>query len=405
VTSAANGFPIVGIGASAGGIEALEGFFRGVENDPGMAFVVVTHLSPDRESTLHEIIERYTNLGVHIAADELLVEPNHVYVLPADAILSIKKRHLQIRRPNSGRRERKPIDIFFSALAADQGEMAVGVVLSGGDGDGTLGIKAIKERGGLTLAQVRDGYGPAHPDMPDSAISTGFVDFALPADEMGAKLVQFTRSFDLLDGLAEDARAADNGEAVATARQDIYAILRNQVGHDFGGYKTKTFMRRVQRRMQIRQTDSLDAYLEQLRQEPQEVGALFRDLLINVTNFFRDADAFENLANVVLPKLFENRGAEDTIRIWAPGCATGEEVFSIGILMREYMEGRSGMPRVQIFATDIDEHALTVARSGRYPATLLDSVSPERRQRFFILDGGSYVVSKEGQGPMRFLAA
>jgi two-component system, chemotaxis family, CheB/CheR fusion protein len=344
-------------------------------------------------------------MPVEEAADDGEVRPNQVYVLPPDALLGIEGGRLRVRPVDPARHERKPIDIFFSALAADQGEMAVGVVLSGGDGDGTLGIKAIKERGGLTLAQVRDGYGPAHPDMPDSAISTGFVDFALPADEMGAKLVQFTRSFDLLDGLAEDARAADDGEAVATARQDIYAILRNQVGHDFGGYKTKTFMRRVQRRMQIRQTDSLDAYLEQLRQEPQEVGALFRDLLINVTNFFRDADAFENLANVVVPKLFENRGAEDTIRIWAPGCATGEEVFSIGILMREYMEGRSGMPRVQIFATDIDEHALTVARSGRYPATLLDSVSPERRQRFFILDGGSYVVSKEGQGPMRFLAA
>ena len=391
----AQGFPTVGIGASAGGIEALEGFFRGVPNDPGLAFVVVTHLSPDRESALHEIIGRYTNLGVHIATDDLLVEANNVYVLPADSILSIRRRRLLIRKPNSGRRERKPIDIFFSSLAADLGELAVGVVLSGGDGDGTLGVKAIKERGGLTLAQVRDGYGPAHPDMPDSAISTGFVDFALPVDEMGERIVQYARSLDLLDGISLDSGAVDDRETLEGVRHEIYAILRNQVGHDFGGYKTRTFMRRVQRRMQIRQFDSSEAYLELLRQEPQEVGALFRDLLINVTNFFRDADAFETLAAVVVPKLFENRGAEDTIRMWVPGCATGEEVFSLGILIREYMEGRTALPRVQIFATDIDENALSVARAGRYPAALLDSVSPERRQRFFVLDGGGYVVAKE----------
>ena len=286
MTSTPNAFPVVGIGASAGGIEALEGFFRGIPGEPGMGFVIVTHLSPDRESSLHQIIGRYTDLRVHVAADDLLVEPNSVYVLPADAILSIEKRRLLIRRPNSSRRERKPIDIFFSALAADQGELAVGVVLSGGDGDGTLGIKAIKERGGLTLAQVRDGFGPSHPDMPESAISTGFVDFAVPVDEMGAKLVQFAHSLHLLDGIAENARAADDGEALDAAKQEIYAILRTQVGHDFGGYKIKTFMRRVQRRMQIRQVDLLESYLELLRREPQEVGALFRDLLINVTNFF-----------------------------------------------------------------------------------------------------------------------
>ncbi|HEX4765222.1 MAG TPA: CheR family methyltransferase [Lichenihabitans sp.] len=390
-----NTFPIVGIGASAGGVEALEGFFRGVPDQPGLGFVIVTHLSPDRESTLHEIIGRYTDMTVEVAVDGLTVEPNCVYVLPADAILSIEKRKLLIRRPSSNRRERKPIDIFFSALAADQGELAAGVVLSGGDGDGTLGIKAIKERGGLTLAQVRDGYGPAHPDMPDSAISTGFVDFAVPADEMGAKLAEFARSLDMLDGLAETSRATDDGETLDRARQEIYAILRTQVGHEFGGYKSKTFLRRVRRRMQIRQIDTVEAYVELLREEPQEVGALFRDLLINVTNFFRDHEAFDNLAELVVPKLFEGRGADDTIRVWVPGCATGEEVFSIGILMREHIDRLAAVPRVQIFATDIDEHALSVARAGRYPATLLESVSQERRQRFFILDGGSYVVSKE----------
>jgi two-component system CheB/CheR fusion protein len=393
-SSPAAGFPIVGIGASAGGIEALEGFFRGLPNKPGLAFVIVTHLSPERESVLHEVVARYTDLAVHVAGDGALVEINRVYVLPADAILNIEQGHLLIRRPARSRRERKPIDIFFSSLAADQGELAVGVVLSGGDGDGTLGIKAIKERGGLTLAQVRDGYGPQYPEMPDSAISTGFVDFAVPADAMGVRLVEFARSLSFLDGMASSSRAADE-KALNAVRQDICAILRNQVGHDFSGYKIKTFMRRVQRRMQIRQCDTIDDYVELLRHEPQEVGALFRDLLINVTNFFRDADAFELLATLVVPKLFEGRGADDTIRIWVPGCATGEEVFSIGMLLREHMDQLTALPRVQIFATDIDERALSVARSGRYPSGLLDSVSPERRERFFVSDGGSYMVGRE----------
>ncbi len=397
-----DGFPIVGIGASAGGIEALEGFFRGVPTQPGMAFVVVTHLSSERRSVLHEIVSRYTDLQVHVAVDDTLVEANHIYVLPADAVLSIKNRRLSIGKPPMNRRERKPIDIFFSALAADQGELAAGVVLSGSDGDGTLGIKAIKERGGMTLAQIADGYGPAYPGMPDSAISTGMVDFAVPAEEMGGKLVEFARSEGLLQGMVEmsqttsaDEAAASFDEALDGSRQEIYALLRTQVGHDFAGYKPRTFVRRVQRRVQIRQCRSIEAYVGLLRHEPQEVFALFRDLLINVTNFFRDADAFDTLANLVVPQLFDGRGAEDTIRIWVPGCATGEEVFSLAILMCEQMDKATARPRVQIFATDIDEHALDVARLARYPTTLLEGVSPERRERFFVADGGSYVVSKE----------
>lgn len=187
-------FPIVGIGASAGGVEALEGFFRGVPEAPGLGFVIVTHLSPTRESMLHEIVSRYTRLKVSIATDGQAIERDSVYVLPADALLSIERGRLKIRAQDPDQRQRKPIDIFFSSLAEDQGEMSVGVVLSGGDSDGTLGIKAIKERGGLTLAQAADGFGPNHPDMPNSAIMTGLVDFAVPADEMGPKLVEFARS-------------------------------------------------------------------------------------------------------------------------------------------------------------------------------------------------------------------
>ncbi|MGG5821895.1 CheR family methyltransferase [Falsiroseomonas sp. HW251] len=388
-------FPIVGVGASAGGIEALEGFLQGLPDRPGLAVVVVTHLSPDRESLLHEILARYTPMPVQVAADGQRVEPDHVYVLPADALLGIERGRLRITKPNAGRRERKPIDIFFSALAADQGEHAAGVVLSGGDGDGTLGIKAIKERGGLTLAQVADGHGPGRPEMPESAIASGLVDLALPAAEMGTRLVEFAHGLRVLDDLTAAPGPLQDVRAVEDARAEICAILRNQVGHDFTAYKPKTFLRRVQRRMQVTALDTVEGYVELLRRDPEEVNALFRDLLIGVTNFFRDTDAFEALASTVIPRLFEGRGADDAVRVWIPGCATGEEVFSIAILLREHMDRLQVVPRVQVFATDIDARALAVARAARYPGPLLDSVSPERRARFFVPDGGSFLVTRE----------
>ncbi|HWE47220.1 MAG TPA: CheR family methyltransferase [Caulobacteraceae bacterium] len=389
-------FPIVGVGASAGGVEALEGFFRGVPENSGCGFVVVTHLNPERRSLLPEIVGRYTSMPVHVAADGAVVAANEVHILPPDAILDIENGKLRVRKPISLRRERKPIDIFFSALAMDQGECAAGVVLSGGDGDGTLGVKAIKERGGLTIAQsTSDSSGPNYPDMPESAIASGMVDIATPAEQMGTRLVEFAASLLNFERLMADERRDDDDKALNDARHEICAIIRNQLGHDFAGYKGKTFLRRVQRRMQVNHLDSLEAYIERLRQEPKEVSALFRDLLINVTNFFRDADAFKVLEEQVIPKLFAGRGAEDAIRVWVPGCATGEEVFSIAILMQEHMQRLAAKPRVQIFATDIDDHALSVARAGRYPEALLDSVSEERRKRFFTYDDGSYLLTKD----------
>ncbi|HEY1750209.1 MAG TPA: CheR family methyltransferase, partial [Caulobacteraceae bacterium] len=392
-TTSDSQFPIVGVGASAGGVEALEGFFGGLSADSGCAFVVVTHLSPERRSLLPEILARYTKMPVASAEDAEL-EPNTVKVLPADTILDIQGGRLRLRKLAAGRRERKPIDVFFSALAKDQGEYAAGVILSGSDGDGTLGVKAIKERGGLTLAQVANGDGPSHSSMPDSAIATGLIDFAVPADEMGAHLADFARSFDQ-DAFASAERTRGGKRAVQGARQEICAILRNQLGHDFAGYKEKTFLRRVQRRMQVARLETLKAYVELLRRDPKEVAALFRDLLINVTNFFRDADAFKVLEEQVIAKLFDGRGADETVRVWVPGCATGEEVYSIAILLREHMETLTAVPRVQVFATDIDEPALGVARAGRYPEALLDGVSDERRKRFFHHEEGSYLLNKD----------
>jgi len=384
-------FPIVGVGASAGGIEALEGLFRGMPRDPGVALVVVTHLNPERESILHEVIARYTSLGVVVAADGAEVKPNCVYVLPSAATVGVAGGKLTVSKSQlTAKRERKPIDIFFSSLAVERGEDCAGIILSGGDGDGTLGVKAIKERGGLTLAQTLDGFGPAHPEMPETAIATGLVDFAIPVEEMGARLAEFARR----DGpLAAVARSA-KGE-VEAARDEICDILKRQVGHEFSGYKSKTFLRRVQRRMHVTQADTLGAYTDILRRDTKEVNALFRDLLINVTNFFRDADSFEALKEKVVPKLFEGRGGAEFVRVWVPGCATGEEVYSVAMLLREHRETLIDPPRVQIFATDIDERALHVARAARYPAALLESVTEQRRRRFFHPDGGSFVVSKD----------
>ncbi|MFL9939199.1 CheR family methyltransferase [Paraburkholderia graminis] len=391
----ANNFPVVGVGASAGAVEALEGFFRGMPQAPGLAFVIVTHLSPDRESLLPEIIARFTSLPVHVITDGMQIEVDNVYLLPTDAVLSVEKRALHVQPQDSHRRERKLIDVLFSSLAAEFGELSAGVVLSGGDSDGTLGIKAIKERGGLTLAQAADGFGPQHSDMPGSAIATGLVDFAVPVGQMGEKLATFATGAFMLDGLAGNATAQAQTSEFDVAREAIYAILRNQVGHDFSGYKVKTFVRRVQRRMQVLEIGTPDAYVARLSTDSQEVTALFRDLLINVTSFFRDAQAFETLASVVIPKLFEGRSSADTVRVWVPGCATGEEVYSIAILMREHFDGQADTPRVQIFATDIDDGALAVARAARYPLALLDGVSEERRQRFFRLEGSSYVLAKD----------
>ncbi|MBC7477446.1 MAG: chemotaxis protein CheR, partial [Pseudorhodobacter sp.] len=388
---ASNRFPIVGIGASAGGIAAMEGLFRGLPADCDMAFVVVTHLSANRESRLHEVVGRYTTLPTVVAENGQTVVPGTVYVMPNNTIMTIAKGRLVLRKPDMNAGTRKPVDIFFSALATDQAEYAVGIVLSGGDSDGTLGIKAIKEHGGLTIAQSADHSGPTTPDMPESAIASGLIDLALPADEMGAKLREFSRSFDLLAELCE----ADGEKALNGAKPQIYDILHARSGHDFSGYKANTFLRRVRRRMQLADLPLVETYLNHLREDPTEVDSLFRDLLINVTDFFRDTGAFKMLEEVVIPEMLLGRTANDTVRIWVPGCATGEEVYSIGMLMRERLDQMDAPPRVTIFATDIDAPVLGVARAGRYPTTLLENLTPERRERFFITEGSSAVVVKD----------
>ncbi|MBD8554181.1 PAS domain-containing protein [Rhizobium sp. CFBP 8762] len=388
-------FPIIGVGASAGGIHALEGLFRGIGPSPDVAFVVVTHLNPTRESALHEVLERYTSLPIVVAKHNMAVEVNQVYVMPPNAVLTIERRILKIAPVDLRVRSRKPIDVFLSSLAQDCGEYAISIVLSGGDGDGTLGTKSIKERGGITFAQTYDEHGPDQPSMPQTAIATGVIDFAIPVTDMGNKIAALLRDIGTLDQLASSLDHEEQRAALNSARTEICNIILEQLGHDFSGYKAKTFLRRIARRMQVTQHASIEVYIAHLHQNPKEVVSLFRDLLINVTNFFRDADAFEKLAKLVVPKLFENKTTEDTIRIWVPGCATGEEVYSLAMLMQEHMKTVDAKPRVQIFATDIDDNALSVARAARYPEALLDNVSPERRSQFFTSDNGSFVIKKE----------
>ena len=355
-----------------------------------MAFVVVLHMSADRKSMLPEIIERWTAMSATEAIDGGRIAPNHIYIIPPGTVGSVANRHLHLRSlaPDVPR-EATPIDTFFDSLAADLGEDAIGIVLSGTGHDGALGLKAIRTRGGLTLAQGTDGTAPQHAGMPDSAIATGAVDLIVPVEDMPG----------LLMGLP--ARAETDAPETATvlqndtARLRICDILLARVGHDFSQYKEATFLRRVHRRMQVLGLTEISAYIARLEEEREEAVLLFRDLLIGVTTFFRDAGAFEAVKRVVLPRLFEGKGAGDSVRVWVPGCATGEEAYSLAILLREQMDGMSEIPKVQVFATDIDEAAIGTARSGRYPATLLDGLSPERRERFFKRQDSSYLVTRE----------
>jgi len=376
--------PIVGIGASAGGVEALEQFFESLPAGSGLAFVILTHLPPDRDSMLSEILGRATRMPVVDARDGEKVEAEHVYVLPPSAILTIHEGTLQLRRTGPTDRERAPIDVFFTSLAEDQAEHAIGVVLSGGGHDGTLGLKAIKEHGGLTIAQGTNVTRPRFAEMPSSAVAAGIVDLELPVEDIPERIISYVRNWG--DFVSQPPR-----DALAT----IFNLLRTRTGHDFRDYKERTFQRRIQRRMQVVQTTKLEDYAHRLQREPDEVSALFRDLLIGVTGFLRDAAAFQALETLVIPKLFEEKSGDDEVRVWVPGCSTGEEAYSIAILLREHLERSLSPPKTQVFATDIDETALGVARASRYPANVVKEVSAERLRRFFVHEAGTYRVAKE----------
>ena len=386
---------VVGVGASAGGVEALQALFGRMPNDTGMAFVVVTHLARGRESALAEIIGRSIDLPVSEARDGVEVQPDHVYVLPPDGFVTILDQQMRVQPVDAEHLVRHPVDVFFSSLAVHSGEDAVAIVLSGSGTDGTLGVKAIKERGGLTIAQGDDHLPPRYPGMPNSAIASGVVDLILPVERIPEALLAHQRRSGMLKELTERSRARETDKRrTAAVRQSIYAVLRERLGHDFSGYKETTFLRRVDRRMQVLQVPDVDAYIERLRQEPGEAALLFRDLLIGVTDFFRDAEAFAALGQQVLPKLFAGKGSGEAVRVWVPGCATGEEAYSLAMLLREHADTLASPPEIKLFASDINEAALEIARAAHYPGALLEAVSLERLRRFFVEDAGTYAVTR-----------
>ena len=387
------GFPIVGIGASAGGLSAFEAFFSAMpaKSDPGMAFVLVQHLARDHKSILSELIQRYTRMQVFEVEDGMVIKPNCAYIIPPNRDMALVNGALQLLEPTLARGIRLPIDFFFRSLAQDQHERAICIVLSGTGSDGALGVRAVKGEGGMVMAQTPEST--EYDGMPRSAIATGMVDFVLPPNEMPAKLLAYVAHAFGAYHVPVSSQAAQQPDGL----EKIFLLLRSQTGHDFSQYKRNTIVRRVERRMAVHQIDRLEDYLRYLQLTRSEVDALFRDLLIGVTNFFRDSEIFEEIQKQVIPQLFAGKAAGSVIRVWVPGCSTGEEAYSIAMLLRERMEDRKESFKVQIFATDIDREAIDHARAGVYPSSIIADVSPERLAHFFDQeqpDGSAYRIHK-----------
>ncbi len=374
IEHAGAGFPIVGIGASAGGLAAFEAFFSGMPAgaDPGMGFVLVQHLAPDHKSILTDLIRRYTRMRVVEVEDGMVVHPNCAYIIPPNRDMALLKGTLHLLEPTAPRGQRLPIDFFFRSLAQDQHERAIGIVLSGTGSDGTLGVRAIKGENGMVMAQ--SPASTEHDGMPRSALATGLVDFELPPAEMPAQLIAYTsHAF----GARPHSMAAPAPRAESAVKR-LLILLRAHTGHDFSQYKPSTILRRIERRMAVHLIQGLDSYVQFLQRTPAELDALFQDLLIGVTSFFRDAEAFRALEELVIPKLVAAKPPGSTIRVWSPGCSSGEEAYSIAILLRERMEALKVSYHVQVFATDIDGHAIGAARVGLYPVSIEADLAPAR---------------------------
>jgi two-component system CheB/CheR fusion protein len=383
---------VVGLGASAGGIDALRQFFTHLPDAPEsvgvrMVYVVVTHLSSEADSSLVDILQRSTRLVVEEATDGQAVTPGHVYVIPPGRRLAIEDGHLHVSdapRPH----QTTTIDRFFRSLAADQGNKAIGIVLSGMGTDGSIGLRSIKEAGGITM--VQDPAEAEYSHMPQSALNAAQVDLSLPVPDLSEKLVEYCDNAGSIHVPVKMERMSTDGRS---AFQHILSRLQSEAGHDFSRYKRSSLLRRIRRRMQIHSHPSLEAYLKHLRDDLAETRALYRDLLIGVTSFFRAPAAFEALSEAVIPTLFEHASVAEPVRVWVPGCATGEEAYSLAILLAEHADTLDHPPDVQIFATDVDQQALQFARSGLYPAPIETDLTPERLERFFNEEGDYYRVA------------
>ena len=384
-------FPIVGIAASAGGLEAFTQLLKHLLTDTGMAFVLIQHLHPNHKSLLSEILARVTQMPVSEVQSGVTVEPNQVYIIPPNTKMILSGGVLQLTPREKVHGKYMPADAFFSSLAADRGHKAIAVVLSGADGDGSLGLKAIKAAGGVTFAQCEDTA--KFDSMPNTAVATGNVDFVLPPGKIAEELANLSRNPFISNSqpLITPEKLPEQGNALAT----IFALLRSALGVDFSHYKPNTLDRRIQRRMLLYKLERLEDYAQYLQENPAEVKALYEEILIHVTSFFRDTEVFQLLKERVFLSIMLSKSAELPIRIWVAGCSTGEEVYSIAISLLEFLSDKLTPPPIQIFATDISEMAIDKARSGIYAENQMVEVSPERRRRFFnAIEDRGYQINK-----------
>ncbi|AKG24715.1 histidine kinase [Calothrix sp. 336/3] len=383
-------FPVVGIGASAGGLEAFTQLLSHLPVDTGMAFVLVQHLDPKQKSLLSEILSRVTQMPVCEVHDGIEVEANHVYVIPPNTRMTIAQGVLCLTAREKAPKISMSIDGFFSSLAEERGTKAIGVILSGGDGDGSRGLEAIKVAGGITFAQSGDSA--QVNSMPNTAIATGYVDFILPPAAIAEKLADISRHPYVTKTIP--AVLSEESTEGKDALSQIFSLLRTTARIDFTHYKHTTIKRRIYRRMALYRLEHLDDYVRYLQENPAEVQALYQEILINVTNFFRDAVAFEALKREVFPAIMSDRSPDSPIRIWVAGCSTGEEAYSIAICLLEFLAHQPRQPAIQIFATDVSEMAIEKARLGIYQANQVMGVSSERLQRFFTPVEGGYQINK-----------
>ena len=371
-------FFVVGIGASAGGLEALELFFDNLPRRANLAYVIVQHLSPDYKSLMGELLGKHTQMPIYEAEDGVRIQPDTVYLIPRRKNMTVFSGRLFLTEQPKGLN--LPIDLFFESLADDFGERAIGIVLSGTGSDGTRGLRAIKEAGGITMAQ--DAESAKFDGMPRSAAATGIVDFTHPPERIASELTTFTSGS---VALAPDDGAGEISDGSMLSK--IFMLIKRQAGVDLSSYKESTIIRRIERRMGINQVHDIYSYVQMLEESPEEVQTLFKEILIGVTRFFRDPEAFEQLRVEVLPELLRGKGPNDPLRIWVPGCSTGEEAYSIAILLAEYMGENDRQVPVKIFATDIDKDAVEFASYGTYPESIAADASLDRLGKYFVKKG------------------
>ncbi|HEY0432773.1 MAG TPA: CheR family methyltransferase, partial [Chitinophagaceae bacterium] len=392
-----NGLFIVGIGASAGGIQAFQEFFQHVPAKSGLAYVLILHLSPDYDSQLASVLQASTSIPVRQVTEKTAVEPDHIYVISPNHHLTMKEGSIMVSENLHVEERRAPVDIFFRTLAEEHGPNAIAVVLSGTGANGSMGIKRVKENGGAAF--VQNPREAEFNEMPRNSIATGLIDEVLNIAEIPAKIIAYKNGMGNIRIVEEpEKRSPDQQEEL----REIFTQLRLKTGHDFSNYKRPTLLRRIERRINIHNLPDLPSYVSYMHDFAEETDALLKDLLISVTNFFRDKKPFEIIESEILPILLKGKTSQNQLRIWVAACATGEEAYSLGILCAEKTAGMIDPPKVQIFATDIDESAIAQGREGLYTINDLADVSPERLRRFFTKEGDEYRIRREVRETIMF---